>query len=30
MRKLHRVELLIVDDLALHPLDACRPTTSTS
>ena len=31
MRKLHRVELLIIDDLALQPLDASsRPPTSTS
>jgi DNA replication protein DnaC len=30
MPKLHRVEILIIDDLALHRLEATRPATSTS
>jgi DNA replication protein DnaC len=29
MRRLARVELLILDDFALRPLDATRPATST-
>jgi DNA replication protein DnaC len=30
MRKLHRVDLLVLDDLALHRLGPPRPATSAS